>query len=144
MKIQVIITTLALTSSLIFVASPKIAASEQETVQEKSSIVEVSRIAIAPVIENREPQNASDKFSADIGNLYCFTHVVGAETPTHVVHKWYYNDELRSAITLAVNSISWRTFSLIPISPEQTGSWRVDIVHGESEEIIKTAEFEIE
>ncbi|KMQ51202.1 hypothetical protein CHISP_1908 [Chitinispirillum alkaliphilum] len=112
--------------------------------EESFSNIKVSRIAIAPVIENREPQNAGENFPVDIQNLYCFTHVVGAEDSTEVIHRWYYIDELRSVVTLPVNSTSWRTFSLVQIEPEQIGSWRVDVIQGEIENVIKTVKFEIE
>ncbi|MDG5814725.1 DUF2914 domain-containing protein [Chitinispirillales bacterium ANBcel5] len=105
--------------------------------------IKVSRVAVAPSIENREPEGAGDQFSSDIGRLYCFSHIEGAVDSTKITHNWYFNDELQSAVTLGVNSPSWRTFSAKQISEEETGSWHVEIIHGESD-VLETINFTIE
>ena len=56
--------------------------------QEAPSLT-VDEFSICTAIEERVPVGADSSFSSDIGQLYCFTKIVGAEDTTSVSHISY-------------------------------------------------------
>jgi hypothetical protein len=87
--------------------------------------LEVDRIAVGTAIEDREPVNAAESFSPDVGRLWCHSKITGAETETTVVHVWYHQGVERARVELPVRSKAWRTWSSKRIMPQWTGEWRV-------------------
>ena len=84
-------------------------------------------MVIATGIEKLNPIGVGQNFSSTVGKLYCFTRITGAKSETKVYHLWFYGDRLAQEVLLPVKGFNWRTYSLRPIPPEWTGSWRVDI-----------------
>lgn len=80
---------------------------------------------IATAIVERMPEGVGSEFPADVGDLYCWSHVVGAEDST-ISHVWIYR-ESEFVVPLTIGGSPWRTWSSKVIPPEWTGEWRVEI-----------------
>ncbi len=93
--------------------------------------------------EKRQPVEPGDKFPADVGRLYCFTKIAGAEKETEIKHLWYHGDNLLATVTLPVKSSSWRTWSSKAIEKTRKGKWKVEIKDAE-DKLITTLYFIIE
>jgi hypothetical protein len=105
--------------------------------QALASDLEVESAAICANVIDREPVGTGRTFNIAVGKLYCFTKIVGAETPTTITHVWYYGDTERARIKLSVRSMSWRTQSSKIIQAHEVGSWHVDVL-GPSGKILRT------
>jgi hypothetical protein len=110
--------------------------------QALASDLEVESAAICVNVVDREPVSAGRTFNIAVGKLYCFTKIVGAETPVTITHVWYYGDTERASITLSVRSMSWRTKSSKIIQPHEVGPWHVDVL-APSGKILKAIHFNI-
>jgi len=102
----------------------------------------VSVAAICKDVVDREPVDSGNSFTADVGKLYCFTKITGAQSPTQVTHVWLFDGTERARVDLAVNAVSWRTFSSKIIQQHELGAWRVDVLDAEGN-VLKTLEFEV-
>lgn len=122
------------TTETIIPAEPK----GQDAVKSK---VSVDRLAICLNIKDNEPDVIDSVFPPQVKRLYCFTSIKGASEISEIQHRWYYNDDLQSAVTLKIGSSSWRTFSAKSIPSVYTGEWMVAIVNSKNEEVIKTVKF---
>jgi len=89
--------------------------------------VRVTEIKFATSMQNRQPTGVDTVFAADVGTVYCFTHLEGAQDTTHISHVWYYKDEEKANINLTVASNDWRTWSSKSILKNWSGPWRVII-----------------
>ena len=102
----------------------------------------VSVAAICKDVVDHEPVDSGNSFTADVGKLYCFTKITGAQSPTQVTHVWLFDGTERARVDLAVNAVSWRTFSSKIIQQHELGAWRVDVLDAEGN-VLKTLEFEV-
>jgi hypothetical protein len=102
----------------------------------------VTEAVICTSVEQREPKGAGETFSADVGQLYCFTRIEGAAGTT-IKHAWYWQDAVQREIPLSIGGSPWRTWSQKNIQPMQTGAWRVDIV-AEDGTVLKSVKFTVE
>jgi hypothetical protein len=82
------------------------------------------------------------QFPVEAGKIYCFSRIVGAQTPITITHVWYYNDHEMARVPLTVNSSNWRTYSSKRILPAQVGEWHVDIM-GPQGELLKKIVFNV-
>ena len=89
--------------------------------------MEVEDVVITTAVVQREPVDQVEVFPRQNGTLYCFTRVVGSESPTFVYHLWYRGDKLMSRVQLPVNSSNWRTWSAKQLLEDWPGQWRVEI-----------------
>jgi len=92
-----------------------------------TSSLTVSEAAIATSVESLTPQGASDSFESNVGKLYAFTKITGAEGETSVKHLWFQGDHLVAEVELPVKAASWRTYSSKTITPDMVGPWKVDV-----------------
>ena len=97
-------------------------------VSQEAPVLKIEDMAFCTGVENREPVAPADTFAASVDRVFCFSRILGAEQPTSVAHVWYYHDQEMARVDLAVNSVSWRTWSSKQIAPDQAGEWRVDVV----------------
>lgn len=104
--------------------------------------LDVVAAAICENVEGREAVNVGTRFANSTPRLYCFTKIVGAGSPTEVVHVWSYGDVERARVSLAVNANTWRTYSSKAIQAHEIGSWRVDVLDT-SGNLLETINFEI-
>jgi hypothetical protein len=107
-----------------------------------SDSLEVESAAICVNVVDREPVSAGRTFNIAVGKLYCFTKIVGAETPTTITHVWYYGDTERASVTLSVRAMSWRTQSSKILQPHEVGPWHVDVL-APSGKILRTIYFNV-
>jgi len=107
-----------------------------------SSGMYVKRAAIALDVENREPRDTATVFPPAVKRLYCFTEIMDGEGE-EIQHRWYWNDDLLSAVPLKINSKRYRTYSAKTIVPGMTGEWHVAIVNSKNEEVLQMLKFEI-
>jgi len=82
-------------------------------------------------VENRELVGTDITFSSDIGTVYCFTHITGAQDSTEIAHVWYYQNEEQARVNLQVRSSDWRTWSSKRILPSWVGDWDVRVEDAE-------------
>ena len=87
----------------------------------------VTESAISRDVVDRMPVDADTTFASDVGRLYCWTRISGAEGETTVHHVWFHGDEERADLELRVGASPWRTWSNKAIVPEWTGDWRVEV-----------------
>jgi len=78
----------------------------------------------------KAPVDTASTFPADIGQVVCFTRVVGARIPVQITHVWYHEGKTKAKVRLPVGSSSWRTFSRKNILPAWTGRWEVKVLDG--------------
>ncbi|MGD8748706.1 MAG: DUF2914 domain-containing protein [Balneolaceae bacterium] len=93
----------------------------------KAQNVRITEVKFATDIQNRQPVGVDSVFSADVGTIYCFTHVEGAQDTTQIAHVWYYKDQEKAHIDLNIASNDWRTWSSKSILKDWKGPWRVII-----------------
>ena len=85
----------------------------------------------------------AQSFPPDVGKLYCFTKVKGANGESYIKHQWYYGEKRMASVRLKVDSGVWRTFSSKNVLPTWTGDWKV-VITTDSGEVLKTIEFKIQ
>lgn len=109
---------------------------------QQSDQLNVVAAAICENIEDRAAVNVGTSFTNLTPRLYCFTKIVGAESPTEVVHVWSYGNVERARVSLNVHSNNWRTYSSKAIQAHEIGPWRVDVLDT-SGNLLETINFEI-
>jgi hypothetical protein len=101
----------------------------------------VEESAVALDVVDRMPVGADSTFTADVGRIYCWTRVAGADGTT-IHHVWFHGDEEMADIELNVGGSPWRTWSNKAIMPEWTGAWRVE-VRDATGNVIETIRFTV-
>lgn len=112
--------------------------------QDDAAQLSVSRIAVCKEVVDHEPKNKAASFPADVGTLYCFTHVKGARDTVTIVHKWYHDGTLAGIVPLSVWSPSFRTYSKRDIAADKKGAWKVEVLEQNTEAVLETISFTIE
>ena len=116
------------------------AAEKKMAEAEAPAEMSISRIAVCEEVQERVPVGEADSFSSEIGKLWCFTRVRGAEPPTQIFHRWYVGDKLVDEIPINVRGTQWRCWSTKTILPSWTGECRVEILTEEGD-VINTKSF---
>jgi len=114
--------------------------------QEEEQELKIEQAVIAKDVdqEKREPVEPGDKFSAEVGKVYCFIRVTGAKGETEIKMAWYLGDKVVSEIPLKVKASTWRTWSYKTIDPAtMKGAWKVEIKDAGGK-ILTTLNFTIE
>lgn len=102
----------------------------------------VARAQVCTDVVDREPVNPSTSFGADVGQLYCFTEIRGAEGTT-ITHAWIHEGTTRARVDLPVRSPRWRTWSSKQILPAWTGNWQVKVLDADGV-VLDTLDFVVE
>jgi hypothetical protein len=102
----------------------------------------VEDAAICANVVDREPTDVGTSFPVSVGKLYCFTKIVGAQEPTEVSHVWYFGDDERARVTLSVKAANWRTYSSKILQEHEVGSWRVEVLDADGNNL-QTVDFEV-
>lgn len=92
-------------------------------------------------VQEREPVDAGEVFSADVGKVWCWSKIKNGKGAT-IRHIYYYKGEKKATVELTIGSPLWRTYSSKRILSSWTGPWRVDIVD-EDGQVLKSLEFTI-
>jgi hypothetical protein len=94
---------------------------------EEATGISVADGAICLSVEDHQAVAAADSFSADVGQLACWTRIVnGADQ--EIVHAWIHEGTTRARVELSIGSDSWRTYSTKQILSGWTGDWEVKIM----------------
>jgi hypothetical protein len=101
----------------------------------------IVRDGIATGIAQREPVGAASVFPPSVGQLYYFTEVRGATSPTSITHVWYYKGQKVAEVPLPVEAPQWRTWSQKQIPRDWIGPWKVEAV-GPGGEILASETFD--
>ena len=102
----------------------------------------VSESAVATNVVDRMPVESGTSFRADVGRVYAWTRVTGAEEGTTIHHVWIQDDIERADLELQIGGSPWRTWSNKAIPPEWAGDWRVE-VRDSGGNVIETLSFTV-
>ena len=111
-----------------------------QTAETPSGKMSVKQAVIALDVVDREPRDTGSVFPPGVKRLYCFTEIVDGEGE-EIQHRWYWNDDMISAVPLKVSAHRYRTYSAKSIADGMVGEWRVAIVNSKNEEVLKTIKF---
>ena len=120
--------------AIVFFTLPTVS-SAQEATQ-----LDVDVAIICEDVKNLEPIGAAESFPVSIGELNCFTRIIGAHEPTTVTHVWYFGMSERARIDLVIKGSQWRTYSSKKIQAHEVGSWRVEVIDTEGT-VLKVVQF---
>jgi hypothetical protein len=95
---------------------------------EPQTAVRLPEAVVCQDVVNRAPVGAGDVFAKEIPRVYCFTHLIGADPGTQLVHNWYYQGNLKASVNLDVGSSDYRTWSYKTMSPQWAGEWMVEVL----------------
>jgi hypothetical protein len=109
---------------------------------QETSQLEVTAAAMCTDVVDLEPVGSGTSFPVSLGMLFCFTKVTAAQSPTQITHVWYFDGTERARVDLAVNSVSWRTYSSKIIQSHEMGAWSVDVLDANGK-VLKTLKFEV-
>jgi len=103
--------------------------------------VEVADAVICRDVSEREPVDAGEVFSSDVGKVWCWSKIKDGKG-AKIKHAYYYEGEQKAVVELAIGAPLWRTYSSKRILSSWTGRWRVDILDEEGQ-VLKSLEFTI-
>ncbi len=95
---------------------------------------------LAQDVVDRMPVGAATTFAPDVGKVYLWTKVHGADG-TQISHVWIHGSH-EAVVELPVGGSPWRTWSSRTINPEWTGEWRVE-VRNAAGDVLETITFTI-
>ncbi|MFQ5960662.1 MAG: DUF2914 domain-containing protein [Candidatus Methylomirabilales bacterium] len=113
---------------LVAVVLPSLALSEEQKPDLPRPQLRVIRDVVTTGVIHREPIDAATVFPPSVGTLYYFTEVVGATTPTRIIHIWSFKGQRVAEIFLLIEADHWRTWSRKQILQNWIGSWEVEAV----------------
>jgi len=125
---------LTVSLAIVFFTLP-VVSSAQEAIQ-----LDVDVAVICENVANLEPVGAGESFPVSIGELKCFTRIIGAHEPTTVTHVWYFGMTERGRVELVIKGSRWRTYSSKKIQAHEVGSWRVEVIDTEGT-VLKVVQF---
>jgi hypothetical protein len=96
---------------------------------------------VCTAVKDRAPEGAAETFPANVGELYCFSHLTNVTDK--VVHVWFRGEKEVFRIELPVRASQWRTWSAKKVMPGMTGAWRVE-VRDAAGTVLATARFTVE
>lgn len=117
--------TLVLTAALLLLGQTWGQAQESTTT---APAITVAEAVIATSVVDRQAADNVTSVAADVGKVYCWTRLTGAEGEVQVQHVWYHGDNEMARVSLRISGSNWRTWSSKNITPDRAGAWRVDIV----------------
>ncbi len=103
----------------------------------------VDRAVTALAVQSREPVGEGTWFPANVGRVFLFSRIVGAQQERAVYHVWRHGSIERAKVRLPVRSGSWRTWSSKQIMRGWTGPWTVE-VQNELGKVLTSVSFVIE
>jgi len=88
--------------------------------------VTVVEAVVARSVLDRQPQDTSSAFPADVGQLISWTKLEGAGGSS-IHHVWFHGDTQVGDVELQVGGSPWRTWSRKTVPPDWTGAWHVEV-----------------
>jgi len=116
-----------LTLGLLVLAVSAVPAQEQAAPAAGAQLA-VAEAVITTGVQDRQPVDNVTTVPTDVGTVYCWTRITGAEGEIQLEHVWYKGDVEMARVSLRVAGSNWRTWTSKNIEPIWTGDWHVDIV----------------
>jgi hypothetical protein len=126
MKRIATILTLSVCSAAGLVAQDTSKAAAPAAAAPPAATVNVVDAAVARSVVDRQPQDTSTAFPADVGQLVCWTKVTGAGGAA-IHHVWFHGDTQVGDMELQVGGSPWRTWSRKSVPADWTGAWHVEV-----------------
>lgn len=111
--------------------------------QQAGPSLAVAEAVLTTGVQDRQPVDTVSAVPADVGRVFLWTRITGAQGEADVVHAWYRGDEEMARVPVRVASPDWRTWTSKQILPHWTGSWRVE-VQGPGGEVLETVSFQVQ
>ncbi len=103
---------------------------------------QVKRLVVCKDVQDREPVDISDSFSADTTKVYAFLEAVDIPADTDIDFVWHHGGNEMLRVTVPVRQGGrWRTYTNKNLYG-LTGSWRVEVQDPEGV-VIGAVEFEV-
>lgn len=115
-------------------ASQAVAQDQPATTQQATPKL-TAEIAFGTGVEERALVGEATDFPADVGKVYCWTKVTGADSSMAINHLWFHDGQKMASVSLSVQQSPWRTWSYKTILPEWTGDWKVVVADDQGVEI---------
>ena len=87
----------------------------------------LGQATLSEIVKNGIPFNSARAFSISLGRIYCFTDFVAVDEKTVIYHNWYYKDQRRATLKLALRPPRWATFSSVKLRDTDRGPWQVEV-----------------
>ncbi|KPJ78964.1 MAG: hypothetical protein AMJ54_01440 [Deltaproteobacteria bacterium SG8_13] len=97
---------------------------------------------VSEAVKNGIPSNSAVAFSISLGRIYCFTDFVEVGAKTVIYHNWYYRDDKRASVKLALRPPRWATFSSVALRDSDKGPWQVEVTT-ENGEVLQILRFSV-
>lgn len=114
-----------------------------QAAQQPAPSVQVAAAVLTTGIRDHMPVDSLSRVPSDVGRVFLWTRITGAQDSTVVAHVWYRGDEQAASVQLPVRSPDWRTYSTKQILPSWTGPWHVEVVDANGN-VLKTVTFQVE
>jgi hypothetical protein len=118
----------AILTLALLVAAASAARAQEEAAPAGGAQLAVAEAVITTGVQDRQPVDNVTTVPTDVGTVYCWTRITGAEGEIQLEHVWYKGDVEMARVSLRVAGSNWRTWSSKNIEQIWTGDWRVDIV----------------
>jgi len=83
-------------------------------------------ISIGTSVENKKLVGEAESFSSEVPQLIGWTRIIGSQEPTEIQHVWICDGKEMSAVSLPVQSKSFRTFSRKTLFGKK-GKWMLEV-----------------
>ncbi|MCH7891989.1 MAG: DUF2914 domain-containing protein [Gemmatimonadetes bacterium] len=114
----------SLTTTVIGFALAALLAPHGVSAQNRLTVPESS---VGTMVVDRMPSGVAMTFDADVGRVYAWTRIQGAEGNTTIHHVWIHAGVERADVELRIGGSPWRTWSDKAIVSDWTGDWRVEV-----------------
>ncbi len=94
---------------------------------------------VCTAVENRLPADEVPAAGTSATQVYCWVNLVSATIPTTIKTVWYNEGKRVDAVSLAVKSSPYRTWSSKKVWP---GQWKVEVVT-EAGDVLASKEFKV-
>jgi hypothetical protein len=103
----------------------------------------IARMAMCERIDNREPVNIADTFSADTEKVFCFLEAKNIDEDTMVTFVWYFDNKEMSRVSLPLTKgRRWRTYASKKLAGMK-GNWKVELLES-SGIILHSVSFQVQ
>jgi hypothetical protein len=104
----------------------------------------LKKASICTAIQDHMPVGVAEHFPWTTPRIFVWSLLGASDPPVKVHHRYYFEDELVSDVTLKVGSSYWRTWSFHTLSGQlHIGAWHVDITT-EDGRVLRRLHFAIE
>lgn len=114
--------------------------SESTTVEARLKVLQAT---VCAEIKNRMPAGVDTSFPTSAQRVFVWSKIHAQQIPSTIRHRYYFDGQKISEVTLNVRSTYWRTWSSKNISNKRfQGEWRVDITSADGK-VLRRLYFEV-